>query len=431
METLLQMNDLKAKFDQLQDSLEQKHFGELLEKRKQALQQFQEHGLPNRKHEEYRYLILSDLSISDFKLASRYSQEDELPVSDFAIPYLDTNLVVFIDGHYSAFHSNILDKHAISVGNLLDMEASVVHDYFANYNFVDYNPFATLNIAFAQEGAYIHVKKSSLVEHPIQLLHINTGNDWVQPNHLVLVDENAQVSLIESHFSLTTTGIDNSFLRIVAKENAIVDHYKIQALGDQAKHFGTTHIEQKRHSNCSTHVYNLGGGLVRNNIHIDIEDDHTEANMYGLYVTDDQEVVDNHTLVNHMKPNCVSNQLYKGVMSGSSTAIFNGKIFVQRNAQVTNAFQSNRNILLSDDASINTKPQLEIWADDVKCSHGATIGKLSSDEIFYLRARGIKEEKAKSMLTYAFAGEVLTYIKIPELRQFLEEGVAAKLGFSM
>ncbi len=431
MDSVVLNQGIDEQFKRVQEELSKYTKGEILTKRQQAFDQFKTHGFPGKKHEEYRYLNLSDLSVEEFKIAQPFKQVNELPLADFAVPYLESNLIVFVDGYYSEEHSHIMDKRFVSVGNLSTMEADVVHDYFANYNLVDYNPFATLNIAFAQHGAYVHIPKNAIVEHPIQLIHINTGVEWVQPNHLFLVEENAQVRLIESHFSLSDTGIDNTFLRIVAKKNAVVDHYKIQALGSEAKHFGTTHIEQKRHSNCTTSVYNLGGGLVRNNIHIDIEDDHTEANMFGLYVTDNNDVVDNHTLVNHMKPHCVSNQLYKGVLSGQSTAVFNGKIFVQREAQVTNAFQSNRNIVLSDEATINTKPQLEIWADDVKCSHGATIGKLSPNEIFYLRARGIDEEKAKSMLTYAFAGEVMTSIKIPELRTFLEEGVAAKLGFSM
>ena len=424
------MIEVKTKIEEAFDRLETNNVSSASfhAKRKSALAQFLENGFPRKKHEEYRYLNLSELSVNSFEIAPKPESAD-FDIDDFLIPSLTSNVLVFVDGYYDENRSSIIDEGAFTIGTLQDLDEETTRDYFANYDFSEYNPFSTLNIAFAKQGAYIDVPKNQIVEHPIQLININTGVSWVQPFHLIILEENAQAKVIENYFSLADTGIDNTFLRIVAKEKAVLDHYKLQLVGENAKHFGTTHIEQKRHSNCSTHVYNLAGGLVRNNIHIDIEDDRTTANMYGLYVTNGNEVVDNHTLVNHMKPNCESNQLYKGVMDGSSTAVFNGKIFVQRDAQVTNAFQSNRNLLISNDATINTKPQLEIWADDVKCSHGATIGRLSEDEIFYLRSRGIDKEKATSMLTYAFAAEVLTYITIPELRDFLEEGVAQKLGF--
>lgn len=398
------------------------------QKRQEAFESFLATGFPKKKHEEYRYLNLSHCKTDDFVLAEQ-PDVSGLDISQFLVPNLKSNVLVFVDGFYQENLSSIIDEGAFTIGTLQDLEEDTIDEFFGNYDFADYNPFSTLNLAFAQQGAYIDVPKGQIVDHPIQLLNVNTGVQWVQPFHLIILEENAQAKVIENYFSLSDSGIDNTFLRIVAKPNAVLDHYKLQIVGEKATHIGTTHIEQKKQSVCSTHVYNLGGGLVRNNIHIDIEDDHTTANMYGLYVTDGNEVVDNHTLVNHMKPHCDSNQIYKGIMNGHSKATFNGKIFVQRDAQVTNAYQSNRNLVISNDASINTKPQLEIWADDVKCSHGATIGKLSKDEIFYLKSRGIKEEKAISMLTYAFAADVLTYITIPELREFLEEGVAAKMNY--
>lgn len=416
-------------FQQFETQLQEKTNPVLHQIRKNAIEAFQKSGFPAKKHEEYRYIDLDTIKEATFTLPKGTNTED-LPVDEFKIPNLESNVLVFIDGVYSEQHSERIDDN-VQISSINDAPIEILEAEFKNYGYADYNPFATLNIAFANEGAFIHIPKGKVVEHPIQIISINTGVNFVQPHHLLLAEENAQVKVIENYFSLTDEGIDNTFFKIIAKPSSIVEHYKMQVIGEDANHFGTTFIKQYSKSVCTTHVYNLGGGLVRNNVRIDIEDEHTEANMYGLYMLDDQDVADNHTLVNHKKSNCVSNQLYKGIMNGQSRAVFNGKIFVQRNAQNTNAFQSNNNIVLSDDASINTKPQLEIWADDVRCSHGATIGKLSPDEIFYLKARGIKEEKAKAMLTYAFAGEVLTYITIPQFRAFLQEGVAQKLGFEI
>lgn len=421
---------VSATFEEFEQGLNGLKESAFHQKRRNALQEFKRVGFPHKKHEEYRYLNLSAVKKTDFQIPKK-PDFSGLDVSDFLIPGLQVNLLVFVDGYYSEKHSSILDSETFTISGLDKAPEDLVKNYFSEYPYANDNPFSALNIAFAVEGAYIQIKKGKVVEHPIHILSLNTGVNWVQPHNIVVAEENAQAKIIETFYSMTDHGLDNSFLRIVTKPHSIIDHYKLQALGSEAQHFGTTHIRQESKSVCTTHVYNLSGKLVRNNIHIDIEDEHTEANMYGLYVTDGNEVVDNHTLVNHKVANCVSNQLYKGVMNGHSKAVFNGKIFVQRDAQVTNAFQSNRNIVLSDDASINTKPQLEIWADDVKCSHGATIGKLSKDEIFYLRTRGIDEDKAKSILTYAFAGEVLSHITIPQFRSFLEDGVAAKLGFEL
>ena len=400
------------------------------QKRLEAFKAFERVGFPHQKHEEYRYLNLNEVKNSPFVLPTQ-QQSETVNASDYFVPKLKANTLVFIDGFYDAEQSSIIDKEGITIQTIDETPNSELENHFGEYHFEEKNPFAALNIAFAKQGFYIRIAKGKVVELPIQIVNINTGQNWVQPHHLLIAEENSQVRVIENYFSTTDIGIDNTFLRIIAHKNAIVDHYKLQALGENANHFGTTHIQQDAKSNCTTHVYNLSGGLIRNNIRIDIEEEHTEANMYGLYVPSGNEVVDNHTVVNHKVSHCESNQLYKGVMNGNSNAIFNGKIYVQRDAQQTNAFQSNRNILNSDNATVNTKPQLEIWADDVKCSHGATIGQLNEDEIFYLQARGINKDKAESMLTYAFAGEVLTYIKIPELRNFLQDGVAAKLGFEL
>ncbi len=418
---------ISANFKEFELSLNGTRHSAIHVERQKAFKSLKKFGLPHKKHEEYRYLDLSGVTKS-FKPAIK-PQLEKVKVADFLVPKLKANVLVFIDGFFDPLRSSILDEGDFTIMSLKDSPEDLVEEYFGHYEWTKFNPFASLNISFAQQGGFVHIPKGKHIEHPVLLLNLNSGtNLWSQPHHIVVADDHTEVKIIEAYYGLNNGGIDNTFIRIFADENAIVDHYKIQAVGPDAYHFGTTHIMQEKEAVVSTSVYNLGGGLVRNNIHIELDDERTESNMYGLYVAANSDVIDNHTLVDHKHPNCESNELYKGIITDTGQGVFNGKIFVQRDAQQTNAFQSNRNLLLSDDATIYTKPQLEIWADDVKCSHGATIGKLNEDELFYLRARGIHKQKARQMLTYAFANEVLNTIKIPELKSFISEGVAAKLG---
>jgi Fe-S cluster assembly protein SufD len=214
--------------------------------------------------------------------------------------------------------------------------------------------------------------------------------------------------------------LTNVVTEVVAHMNAKLDHYRIQVESDSGHQVNTTCVSALKGSNYSTHTYTLGGGWVRNNLNIAFSEQHTESHLYGLYILNRAQVADNHTVVDHAVPNCVSNELYKGVMSGKSTAVFNGKIFVRRDAQKTNAYQTNRNILLSDDATINTKPQLEIYADDVKCSHGTSTGRLDEDALFYLRARGIGEESARKLLVRAFVEEVVNQLPNDAIKAYVD-----------
>ena len=244
-----------------------------------------------------------------------------------------------------------------------------------------------------------------------------------------MVEENAQVKIVESYetLDLSAKSFNNVLTEIVVEPNAIVDHFKIQNECELGNLMSTTQAVQKGKSVFSTHTFTLSGSLVRNNLNIVLDGEHIESHLNGLYLTNGNQVVDNHTLVDHREPNCNSNELYKGIIEDKSSATFNGKIYVRKDAQKTNAFQSNKNILLSDDGTINTKPQLEIYADDVKCSHGTSTGKLDADKIFYLRARGLSEASAKKLLMHAFASEVLDGIKgMEELHNYLEERISKR-----
>jgi len=424
------LEQVEQAYSNFQNEVQSTSHTSIKEKRQAAFADFLEVGFPHSKHEEYRYLNIPSVLNNGFARASKPEFSD-IQALEYLIPDMKANVLTFIDGYYSADQSNIIDQGSFTIDNIENAPLELLQEHFGHYSFADYNPFATLNISFAKQGGFVHVAKGARVEHPIYFLNINSGSDkWVQPHHLVIADAGSQVKVIEAYFSEKNSGVDNTFLRIIAAQDSIVDHYKIQALSQDSLSFGTTHIKQLKNSVCSTYVFNLQGGFVRNNIHIELDSDHVVSNMYGLYTVSGDEKVDNHTLVDHKFPDCESNELYKGIMTDNAEATFNGKIFVQEDAQRTNAFQSNRNLLLSPTATINTKPQLEIWADDVKCSHGATIGKLNKDELFYLKSRGISEEKATSMLTYAFAREVINLINIPSLRSFVDEAVAHKLGFT-
>jgi Fe-S cluster assembly protein SufD len=292
-----------------------------------------------------------------------------------------------------------------------------------------------LNTAFAAEGVFIHVKKGNIVEHPVYIYNIvdsKTANILSLPRTLIYVAQNAQVIFAESY---TTIGKAESFINqvteVVVEQDALLEYYRIQNDSAHANQVNTTHIRQVGKSLVNTVTVSLDGGIVRNNLNIAMEAEHSESHFYGLYFLKGNSHVDNHTVVDNIKPNCQSNELYKGVVDDSATAVFNGKIFVQKDAQKTNAYQSNKNLLLSNEASVNTKPQLEIYADDVKCSHGCTVGQLDEEAFFYLRSRGVSEKAAKSLLIHAFAVEILEHIKPVKVRQYVDELIAARLGVEL
>jgi len=289
-----------------------------------------------------------------------------------------------------------------------------------------------LNTAFLANGLFVLIKRNKQVTKPVYVYHLtdtNADNVFVQPRSLFVIEENAQLQLVELY---NNNGLHESFtnevIEIAVHENARLEYYKVQDENENCHHVGTTHVRQV--GKCFTHcvTVTLNGGTIRNNINMVLEASSNEGHLYGLYMVDGKTHVDNHSIVDNVMPNCFSNELYKGIMDGNSTGVFNGKIFVRQDAQKTNAYQSNKNILMSDTSSVNTKPQLEIFADDVKCSHGCTIGQLDEDALFYLRARGIGEKKAKALLLHAFAADILEQIKPEVLRTYLEQKIDDRLN---
>jgi len=310
----------------------------------------------------------------------------------------------------------------------------VIDEYFNNIASKD-ESLTTLNTAFAKEGAYINVPKSKVVDKPIEIIYFSTGNEaalMVQPRNLVIVGENAHVQIIERHQSLNSNPVlTNSVTEIFAQKRAIVDYYKIQNDVQTANLIDNTYIAQKQESRVAVHTFSFGGNITRNNLNFYHQGERIDSTLKGITIIGDKQHVDHYTLVQHATPNCESHQNYKTILSDSSNGVFNGKIFVEKEAQKTNAFQQNNNILLSDKATINAKPQLEIFADDVKCSHGCTIGQLDESAMFYMQQRGIPKKEARALLMYAFSNEVIESIKIPELKQRITKIIATKLGVNL
>ncbi len=394
--------------------------------RDQAMESFCKQGIPTRKHEEYRYTHVDLMLKEEFYFsANKNCRDDQIEHLKFL---KGAHVAIIENGVFVEGSSNLQNLPAgLTICSLADAaknNSTVFEKHYAQYAAINADAFIALNTAMAKDGVFIHIAKNVQIEKPIHIIHISTAfeNTIINPRNLIVIDENAQAKIIESFETLESTAriFSNALTEIVINESAIVDHYKIQDENELGYLVNTTQVIQKKQSVFSTHTFTLSGSLVRNNLTLVLDDEHIESHLNGLYLTAGNQVVDNHTVVDHRKPNCNSNELYKGIINGKSTATFNGKIFVRKDAQKTNAFQSNKNILLSETGAVNTKPQLEIYADDVKCSHGTSTGKLDEDKIFYLRARGLSLASAKKLLMHAFASEVVDTVKIESLREYIE-----------
>jgi Fe-S cluster assembly protein SufD len=287
-----------------------------------------------------------------------------------------------------------------------------------------------LNTLFAQDGVFIHIPKNTVLGKPLQIINISYSfkNLRIFRRNLIVADENSQARIIICDHTLCKRSyLTNSLTELYVNENSFIDYSKIQNENNLSTQISNTFINQKQNSNVTTNTISLHGGLIRNNVFVSMNGEGSENNLYGLYLCDQQQHVANFTNVRHEKPHCKSNQLFKGILDDKATASFNGKIYVSPDAQKTEAFQRNNNILLSDDAKIYTKPHLEIYADDVKCSHGATVGQLDNEALFYIKTRGISEKEAKYLLMYAFANEIISKISVPYLKERIIDLVDKRL----
>lgn len=404
--------------------------------REKAISEFERLGIPNRKNEEWKYSDASALFKNELqvgKLGSMNVQKKD--IEKFLIPNLNASVVVLVNGIYSEEQSALknIPKGVVvsSFAKAITEKSEIVSTHFSKYANITGDAFVALNTAFATDGVFISIPDNTIVETPVHIINIISTQEpsLLQPRFLFIIGNNSELKIVESFDAINsnTKNVCNSVAEISIGKKSKVQYYKLQNDCSGVHLISSVNVHQQKDSHFDTNTVTLNGDWVRNNLNIVPDAEHCETHLNGLFITRGNQHVDNHTLVDHRKPNCESNQLYKGILDGKSVGVFNGKIFVRRDAQKTNAYQSSKNILLSDDATINTKPQLEIYADDVKCSHGSTTGQLNEEAMFYLRSRGLGEESAKNLLLFAYAGDVIEKIQIESLKIYLEELVNQRL----
>lgn len=418
-------------FAKSEERLNGKPATSLHELRKSAIGRFAELGFPGTRDEAWFHTNVAPLVRTPFRTTTpedaRQAWKSVHPVQE-----LTATRLVFVNGFYSAEDScaGIL-PHGVRACSLAELKASEndrVEGNIARHADYDEHAFVALNTAFLQDGAFIYVPRGTAVETPIHVVFVSTASGVPSISHprtLVLAEENSQVTIIESY---TGDGayFTNAVTEVIADDSAMVDHYKLELESPEAYHIATMQSRQGARSDLSTHTISVGGRLVRNEVNALLDGEACEATVNGFYLTDGEQHIDNHTLIEHAEPNCNSHELYKGILGGRSSGVFRGKIHVHRKAQETDAYQSNQSLLISEGADINTKPQLEIYADQVKCSHGATIGQLDENAVFYLRSRGLSYATAQRILVHAFAVDILNRIKPESVRNYLERIVMDK-----
>jgi Fe-S cluster assembly protein SufD len=414
--------------------------------RKAAIHRFAELGFPTTKNEEWKYTNVSPIARIPFQPVSERETKRsvvDLPSYPILMEEIAGTRLVFVDGQYRQSLSAAALPKGVKAGSLAralaDNEPSV-ETHLARYADYEDRAFVALNTAFMQDGAFIEISKDVVVDRPIHLLYISTADGQptvTHPRNLILVGRGSQVNIIEAYVGLElpdrgfpTDGVyfTNSVTEVVAGEGAVVDYCKVQQESAQAFHVASLNFQQERSSSVTTHAIAFGSVLDREDVTTVLRGEGAESLLHGLFLISGEQHVDNHTVIDHAKPHCSSRELYKGILDGKSSGVFNGKIIVRKDAQKTDSKQSNKNLLLSEDSVINTKPQLEIYADDVKCTHGATIGQIDQEAVFYLRSRGIGLEEARSLLTQAFASDVIDKIKFEPVRARLREVLVARLA---
>lgn len=424
-------------FGELEGSLNGEAGSDFHRKRKEAIAVFDKLDFPTVKNEDWKFTNISPLLNYNFApVGADKVSLDKSNLDDYLIKRLDTINVVLINGHLSRELSNIDNIPAgVSIenfGDVLHNNPQMIEEHFSKYAKLE-NGFVALNTAFAHNGSVIRISDNCILEKPIHIINLNgTGdNTFVlsQPRNLIITGKNTDVKIIESYFSLNESDISftNVVSEIVVGENSNFELYRIQKENHGSFQVSRTQSEQKRNSKLTIYTITTGGALVRNDTNTVLNGEGCECHLYGLYLTNGTQLVDNHTFMDHAKPHCLSNELYKGILDEHSRAVFNGKVYVRKDAQKTNAYQSNKNILLSKDVTIDTKPQLEIFADDVRCTHGTTVGQLDADSVFYLRSRGLSKESARKVLIEAFANDIFEEIKVEPLLEKFNSLIIGKL----
>ena len=401
--------------------------------RNSAYQIFQQLGLPPNKAEEYKDTPITRLLEKNFSLQSP-TPEGKADPHQFFISDIDANVIVFINGRFSKEHSRVDEVEGIAILSLKqaieEKNPAVVKHLYAHADYKT-DTLVAWNTAGWSEGIFVHISKNYAVGKPLIIHHVHDASELevvTVTRNLIVSEPGSSFTLIEKFDSTGTANhFSNHVTEAVISENAEVNYYSIQNDSGNRYQYNLTQFYQSNNSRLNSFSFSLSGKLIRNNLQLALDGEGIESHMFGLYLLNKDTLADNHTVVDHKKANSFSNELYKGIMDDNSKGVFNGKIYVRPNAQKTNAFQANRNILLTDKAAVNTKPQLEIWADDVKCSHGCTTGQLDEEAMFYLQTRGISKDTARAMMLYAFAGEILDNVRHPELKTYFDRLVSERL----
>jgi Fe-S cluster assembly protein SufD len=403
--------------------------------RREAFDSFRTTGFPTARDEEWRFTPVQPIASTAFEPAPA-AQVAAGDLAPFHFGHPEWPRLVFVNGRFDGALSQIPEMPAgVRIGSLAAAiaEDASLERHVARHAPIGTSPFTALNTAFIRDGAFVSVPRGALLEQPVTVLFVSTAEAAgavTHPRNLYLIGDGANVSIVESYVTLAPDAryFTNVVTEVVTGADAWVEHTRIQRESEQAYHVGRTHVEQDRGSHYRSFTLAMGGAMARHNLDAHLNAPNVETLMYGLYLTRGEQVVDNHTAIYHDHPDCRSWEVYKGVLDGKSRAVFNGKVFVQPEAQKTDAKQTNRNLLLSRQARVDTKPQLEIFADDVKCTHGATVGNLDEVALFYARSRGVPADEARRLLTYAFAAEVVDEVALAPVREELDRLLLERLG---
>jgi len=433
-------NSYQLAFRALQEGHESENVSWLRRLRANAMDQFTELGLPSVKDEEWKYTNVAPIAAIDFKPvilhATAESELEKEELAPFRCVETAQSELVFLNGmlrkdlsSWSAIPEEVVAMD-LSEAFADERYREIAWKHLAQQADYVADGFTALNTAFVSHGAFVYLPKNTVMKAPLHLLFISDGAQTASfPRVLVVAGENSSATLIESFGSVNDSSyFTNAVVEIVLKDGARLEHYKVQRENVEAFHVATTSADLGANSSYDSTTINFGAKLSRHDIHVTMDNEGAECWVDGLYLVTTGQHTDTHSVIDHRRPHCTSHQLYKGILDGKSRAVFNGKIFVRHDAQKTDAMQTNKNLLLSNEARVDTKPQLEILADDVKCAHGAAVGQIDEEELFYLKARGIHPDLARNLLTYGFAEEVIGKIEVESIRAQLDEAVLNRLN---
>lgn len=405
--------------------------------RRRAMERFEAHGFPTPKNEDWHFTNPAPITEAAFQpMMSALGTVTHADIAPFLVGHAEWPTVVFVNGRYSPGLSKVdnlpIGVQVMSLASALHEEPTLLERYLGKVAGYDTQgvAFTAINTALMRDGAVLHVASDTVVETPVHLLYISDAGaegGVSYPRNLLVVERNARATVIEQYASLGDARyLTNSVTECVVTDGATLHHYKLQREGMKAFHVGHVEVTQARDSHYVSFSFVSGASLSRSNIYTTLAGDGCGATLNGLYMLDGHQTSDHQTRIEHAQPNCYSREMYKGILDGSSHGVFNGKVYVHPIAQKTDGKQTNKTLLLSDRARIDTKPQLEIFADDVKCTHGATVGRLDDIASFYMKSRGVGAETTRRLLTYAFAAEVLETIELEPLKEALEAMTMAR-----